>query len=198
MGNIAVIPARGGSRRIPRKNIRLFHGKPMLAYAIQVAQQSGIFDRIVVSTDDDQIARIAERYGAESLRRPPELAVDEVGTQEVFLHAVMRTDSNAALVACIYPCVPLLQRRDLTFATELLNEWQTKTAYVASVAIDPLRDIGNFYITTPKYLLSGLHIWTHWTRIYVMPRDRAIDINTPEDWALAEKMYADLQEKNRA
>ena len=75
--NVAIIPARGGSKRIPRKNIKLFHGKPMIAYAIQTAHASNLFDKLIVSTDDQEIADIARSYDAEiPFLRPKELSDD--------------------------------------------------------------------------------------------------------------------------
>ena len=75
--NVAIIPARGGSKRIPRKNIKEFCGKPMIAWSIEAAQKSGVFDRIIVSTDDEEIAEVARKYGAEvPFMRPEELSND--------------------------------------------------------------------------------------------------------------------------
>ena len=87
--NVAIIPARAGSKRIPEKNIRPFCGKPIIAYAIQTARDSGLFDRIIVSTESDKIARVATGWGAEvPFRRPAELATDFATTTDVILHAV--------------------------------------------------------------------------------------------------------------
>src|SRR5450759_4697697 len=86
--NIAVIPARGGSKRIPRKNIKHFCGKPMIAWSIEIAKASGLFDRIIVSTDDTEIAVVAKQWGAEvPFMRPAELSNDYAGTTEVIAHA---------------------------------------------------------------------------------------------------------------
>ena len=81
MSCVAIIPARGGSKRIPRKNIKPFAGKPIIAYSIEAALQSRLFDRVIVSTDDREIAAVAESFGAEvPFSRPPELADDHAGT----------------------------------------------------------------------------------------------------------------------
>lgn len=86
---VAVIPARGGSKRIPRKNIKPFHGKPLIAYSIEAALKSGLFEQVIVSTDDEEIAQIAQEYGAKvPFLRPKELADDYCGTQEVVSHAL--------------------------------------------------------------------------------------------------------------
>lgn len=133
--NIAVIPARGGSKRIPRKNILPFCGKPMLAYAIAAARASGLFEHVVVSTDDDEIAEVAMQHGASvPFRRPRELADDLTVTVPVIAHAakwfVDRGQAPAA-VCCIYPCVPLLLAQDLRGAYELFQ--QRNAAYVYPV-----------------------------------------------------------------
>ena len=80
---VAIIPARGGSKRIPRKNIKEFYGKPLISYSIETALASNLFDRVVVSTEDSQIASISESYGAEVQMRPKELSDDYTGTFEV-------------------------------------------------------------------------------------------------------------------
>jgi pseudaminic acid cytidylyltransferase len=123
---LAVIPARGGSKRIPRKNIRPFAGRPMIAWAIGGAQASGLFDRIVVSTDDPEIAAIAAGLGAEvPFMRPAGLSDDHAGTVEVIAHAIDTLATAgwpAREVCCIYACVPLLQPADLQLAHALLDE----------------------------------------------------------------------------
>jgi pseudaminic acid cytidylyltransferase len=133
MMNIAVIPARGGSKRIPRKNILPFLGKPMVAYAIEAARASGLFEHVVVSTDDDQIAEVAERHGATvPFRRPAALADDQTITVPVIGHAVQWfTDQGHAVAAacCIYPCVPLLQPQDLRDAHALFVQRDADYVY---------------------------------------------------------------------
>jgi pseudaminic acid cytidylyltransferase len=120
---LAIIPARGGSKRIPRKNIRDFAGRPMIGYAIAAARDAGVFDRIVVSTDDDEIAAIAKEQGADvPFMRPPELSNDTAGTVPVIQHAMQKLRCPAdAEVCCIYPGVPLLQAKVLREALDLLH-----------------------------------------------------------------------------
>lgn len=121
--NIAVIPARGGSKRIPRKNIRQFSGKPMIAYAISAARESGLFEHIVVSTDDQEIAEIARIEGAETpFIRPAELADDHTATVPVVAHVVKSCELmgwKAENFCCIYPCVPFMKAEDLVEALSL-------------------------------------------------------------------------------
>lgn len=111
--NVAIIPARGGSKRIPRKNIKSFLGKPMIAYSIEAAQASGVFDRIIVSTDDAEIADVARQFGAETpFVRPAEIADDHATTVEVIRHAVrFCLDENmpVSYACCIYATAPMLQ-----------------------------------------------------------------------------------------
>ena len=89
--NIAIIPARGGSKRIPRKNIKQFCGKPMIAWSIEAAKISGLFERIICSTDDEEIAFVAREFGAETpFLRPAELSDDHTGTIPVVSHAIKK------------------------------------------------------------------------------------------------------------
>jgi pseudaminic acid cytidylyltransferase len=122
---VAIIPARGGSKRIPKKNIREFCGKPMIAYSIEAAIQSAVFDRILVSTDDGEIAELAERHGAEApFRRPAELATDHATTVPVIRHAIEWCNANWAPVeraCCIYATAPFVQPHAIKTALELLN-----------------------------------------------------------------------------
>jgi pseudaminic acid cytidylyltransferase len=111
--NIAVIPARGGSKRIPRKNIKLFHGVPIIAYAINAARESKIFDEVYVSTDDEEIAEVATSFGATiPWMRPKDLSEDFVTTVSVMQDAVKKLKTNLINlenICCIYPATPLLQ-----------------------------------------------------------------------------------------
>ncbi len=136
---IAVIPARGGSKRIPRKNIRPFAGRPMIAHAIVIAQSSGLFDHVVVSTDDKDIARAATECGAEvPFVRPAELADDHTPTVPVIAHAIGACQAlgwRVDQVCCIYPAVPFLQGTDLVNALHILET--NGVDYVFPVAAFP-------------------------------------------------------------
>lgn len=119
---VALIPARGGSKRIPRKNIRPFHGRPMIAWVIDAARRSALFDRIVVSTDDDEIAAIARAHGALTpFVRGAELSGDHAGTTEVVQDAARRLalPGDAAL-CCLYATAVLVQPEDLRAGFEVL------------------------------------------------------------------------------
>jgi N-acylneuraminate cytidylyltransferase len=110
---LAIIPARGGSKRIPNKNIRDFVGKPLVAYSIEVAKASGLFDKIVVTTDNEEVANIAIDYGAEvPFIRPPELSNDVIGTRPVTNHAIRYVTEHfekPEFCCCIYATAPFLQ-----------------------------------------------------------------------------------------
>lgn len=110
---LAIIPARGGSKRIPNKNIRDFVGKPLVAYSIEVAKASGLFDKIVVTTDNEEVANIALDYGAEvPFIRPPELSNDVIGTRPVTNHAIRYVTEHfekPEFCCCIYATAPFLQ-----------------------------------------------------------------------------------------
>ncbi len=130
---VAVIPARGGSKRIPRKNIRFFCGKPMLAWSIEAAKASHCFDRIIVSTDDDEIAEVARSFGADvPFHRPVELANDYTGTIPVVAHAVewMRSQGDSpSVVCCIYATAPFLCVEDLHRGLQHLEETGANYAF---------------------------------------------------------------------
>jgi len=122
---LAVIPARGGSKRIPRKNIKSFAGRPIIAWSIDAAGDSGCFDRIIVSTDDAEIAAVARAAGAEvPFIRPAALADDHTGTIEVVRHAIEHESARRAvpeLVCCIYATAPMLAPVDLRAGLETLT-----------------------------------------------------------------------------
>ena len=128
---IAVIPARGGSKRIPRKNVKPFAGKPMIAHAIQAARASGLFEHVVVSTDDVEISGIAREWGAETpFARPLELADDHTPTVPVIAHAIsacLALGWEIDHACCIYACVPFIRIEDLKASFDLLE--RSKAAY---------------------------------------------------------------------
>lgn len=127
MKKIAIITARGGSKRIPRKNIRSFLGKPIMAYSIEAALQSGIFDEVMVSTEDEEIAELAERYGAKvPFMRSEKTAGDFAGTNDVLLEVLDEYEKRGECFesgCCIYPTAPFVTAEKLKKAMgELLEE----------------------------------------------------------------------------
>lgn len=133
---IAVIPARGGSKRIPRKNIKTFCGKPMIAWSIDAAQKSGCFDRIIVSTDDEEIAAVARSCGAEvPFIRPAELADDHTGTGAVVAHTIdwqQQHGEATGAVCCIYATAPFIRAEDLRRGLNALEQGGCEFAFTVT------------------------------------------------------------------
>lgn len=140
---VAVIPARGGSKRIPRKNIKPFCGKPMIVWSIEAAKASGCFDRVVVSTDDEEIAEVAKEYGAEvPFIRPPELSDDYAGTLPVIRHAVDWLQQNGEPVdyaCCIYATAPFICAENLEQGWELIQKEAISYAFSVTSYAFPIQ-----------------------------------------------------------
>lgn len=139
---LGVIPARGGSKRIPRKNIRPFGGLPMIAHSIRAAQASGIFDRIIVSTDDPEIADVARAHGADvPFVRPAELSNDHAATIPVIAHAAqwaVDAGLNPAAVCCVYATAPFVRPEDLRAAYQLLQSGDWAYTFAATSFAFPI------------------------------------------------------------
>jgi len=224
MGNIAIIPARGGSKRIPKKNIKLFYGKPLIAYSIESAKKSQLFEKIVVSTDDDAIANIALKYGATIIQRPKELADDFTPTQDVIQHALEVIDEPFDYLCTIYATAPFLDPKYLQKGYEKLQKSDAVIAFSATSMPFPIQrtfaikngrcemffpehffsrsqdleeayqDAGQFYWRNlkkeaPKITFSSQSI------PIVLPRYLVQDIDTQEDWKMAEVMFEVLQRR---
>lgn len=188
MPNVAIIPARGGSSRIPHKNRKLFHGKPIIAYSIMAAFDSGLFEEVIVSTDCEHIAFIAEAYGAKVQMRDEAHSKDEVGTQEVARYVLDQHEKKYELACVIYPTAPMLTAQDLILAMTAMSKARN---FVMSVSSAPLSDAGQFYLGRSEAFGTSVLIHPN-TAMYPIPANRVKDINTPEDWAQAEDMYAAL------
>lgn len=182
--SIALIPARGGSVRIPRKNIRPFHGKPIIAYSIEAAQDSGMFSDVIVSTDDAEIETVAIQYGAMVLRRVPDDGTR--GTQEVAKDVLDALDYDGP--ACvIYPTAPMLTGETLRKA---FLAWRIPFApYVVPVATW-LQDPGQFYLGEAWAFRQSVPL-IRAQMFQIDPRTEC-DINTIDDFLRAEKMFAAL------
>jgi N-acylneuraminate cytidylyltransferase len=139
---IAVVPARGGSKRIPRKNIRPFCGRPMIAWPIGAARESGLFDHVIVSTDDPEIAGTARDLGAEvPFMRPAELADDHAGTIPVMAHATSWAQAQGwpiEAVCCVYPTAPMISPDDLAEGLRLLTEGGRDFVFAATDFASPI------------------------------------------------------------
>ena len=137
---VAFIPARGGSKRLPRKNVAQFYGRPLLAHSIDAALECARFDRVVVSSDDDEILAIAHRHGAEGLRRSADLASDAAGVVAVvleFLDQQSRIGHMPSQLCCLYPAAPLRFAQDIAAVMDLLEPSQCDFALAVSGYAQP-------------------------------------------------------------
>ena len=158
---IAIIPARGGSKRIPRKNIKLFCAKPMIAWSIEAALQSGCFDQVIVSTDDQEIAEVARQYGATvPFMRPAELSDDHTGTVPVIQHAIEWVNAQGQPVeqaCCLYATAPFVSAEDINRGLDILDATQSDYAFSVTSYAFPiqrairLNDEGRVQMFNPEY-----------------------------------------------
>jgi pseudaminic acid cytidylyltransferase len=144
--NIAIIPARGGSKRIPGKNIKNFFGKPVIAHSIQAALASGVFDRVVVSTDSDEIASVAQEYGAEvPFLRPESLSNDYAATAPVIVHAMewlLSQGIDFKYACCLYAAAPFVQSQFLMQGLDIMGLHNCASCYsVASFPFPIMRGL---------------------------------------------------------
>ena len=161
---VAIIPARGGSKRIPKKNIKDFFGKPLIAYSIEVALASKVFEKVIVTTDDEEIANIAKKYGAEvPFLRPANLSDDFSGTTDVINHAVEYLESQGEsykYICTIYATAPLLQKEYLIKGYEKLKNSSAINAFSATTMPFPiqrtfkLNSAGRCEMFTPEHYMS--------------------------------------------
>ena len=163
MKNLAIITARGGSKRIPRKNIKDFLGKPIIAYSIEAALESGVFDEVMVSTDDEEIAEISRKYGAKvPFMRSEETSNDYATTADVINEVVDKYKEMGKqydIICCIYPTAPFITSEKLKKAMEeLLNSDSDALVPVVRFSFPPQRgfivDSGNLKFQYPQYALT--------------------------------------------
>lgn len=161
---VAIIPARGGSKRIPRKNIKIFSGLPIIAHSIKAAQDSELFDRIIVTTDDDEIADVARSFGAEiPFMRPKELSDDHTATIPVIAHAIQALQANGDEIetaCCIYATAPFIRSEDIIRAYHALIKHHKQYAFPVTTFPFPIwrgvkRDIeGNIQMFWPEHFAT--------------------------------------------
>ncbi len=155
---LAIIPARGGSKRIPRKNIKIFHGKPIIAYAIETALNSGLFDQVIVSTDDEEIAKIAMQHGASiPFMRSAKNSDDFASTSDVLLEILNDYQGKnipISLACCLYPTSPLIDETDLINAYEVFSKNQFDTLFSAVNYSYPVQ---RSFFLGPKQEIELLH-----------------------------------------
>lgn len=195
--NVCIIPAKGISRRIPRKNVCLFLGRPIILYSIQTAVLAGIFDEVWVSTDDLDIAEYAKSMDVQAIMRPPELCevgVPDCGTQEVTRHAIeflQASGKNVEMACCLYATAPLVNCRDLMQGRNALMRVPSPP-FSYSVGPDG-KDAGAFYFGHARAFIDRVDLYEYAAKVY-LPAERTCDINTPEDWHRAEELYVELHE----
>jgi len=225
--NIAIIPARGGSKRIPDKNIRPFCGKPIIAYSIEAAKATGLFDRVIVSTDSERIAEVATAYGAEV----PFLRDDSVSGDKAGLHSVMH-DALTRLadigIRCRYACcvlatAPLMLPEDIIRGHEAIREtgsqmslsvttftycifrglkrdeagkavmlWPENLTRHSQEFPEAFHDAGQFYWFDVLRFANDPKVFFSDAIPVFLPRWRVQDIDTLEDWELAEEIHRRL------
>lgn len=226
MKTLAIIPARGGSKRIPRKNVKTFMGRPIIAYSICAALDSGLFDEVMVSTDDKEIAAISSGLGAKvPFLRSAATSGDGATTRDVMLEVLgdySRCGKEFDRLCCIYPCAPLLTseilqesyrrfvetdadmlmpvvrysfpvQRALKIGADGLLEYREQSeADRRSQDLEPMfHDAGVFYWTKVRSYLVG-EVWHR--AFYEFPEIRVQDIDSEEDWRLAEVKYRVLND----
>jgi pseudaminic acid cytidylyltransferase len=216
MSQVAIIPARGGSKRIPHKNIKPFLGAPMLHWPIAAARAAQVFDRIIVSADDAEIADCARAAGVEALLRPDDLADDFTGVVPVIRHA-LGTLPDATCACLIYATAPFLLADDLragqaalkgaSFALSVttfpfpIQRAVMKTPDGRLIMAQPehaqtrsqdlpeaLHDAAMFAFGTRAAWFSEVPLFGRQTAPVEIPRHRVQDLDTPEDWIRAEYM----------
>jgi N-acylneuraminate cytidylyltransferase len=227
---IAIIPARGGSKRIPRKNIKMFSSKPIISYSIDAALKSNVFDEVMVSTDDEEIAEIAKKYGANvPFYRSKELSSDLAMTAPVLVEVLGQYEKlgqNFDYTCCIYPCAPFISSQRLKEGMDLLLESGAdsvlpvvKFSYppqrclvlrngklimlysenynVRSQDLEPhYHDVGQFYCLKSMSLKKEEKLFCEYTLPIVFRESEMQDIDTEEDWKIAEMKYKILHDRD--
>lgn len=226
--NVAVIPARGGSKRIPRKNIKYFLGKPIIAYSIASALDAGCFEEVMVSTDDREIADVAQRFGAKvPFLRSAETANDFASTADVMLEVLneyRRQDKKFEFACCIYPTAPFITAEKLKHAHDILLKTGADAAlpvvrfgypiqrammiednrlsmiwpeHINSRSQDLMpayHDCGQFYFIKIKRFLETRKLFGDYAVPIELMESEVQDIDTEEDWKIAEIKYQILQQ----
>lgn len=228
--SVCIITARGGSKRIPRKNVREFCGKPMLAYSVETAVASGIFDVVMVSTDDDEIADVARKYGAEVPFMRSEATSNDYATTADVLREVLsdygKCGDEFDTMCCLYPTAPFVQVSELKEASAMIEAGASSVIPVTSFDFPPLRgfrvgedgsleyafpefaqtrsqdlpemvhDCGRFYFAKVASFHETGGFITNNTRFLRIPSRLVQDIDTLEDWELAEQKYRAMTQED--
>jgi pseudaminic acid cytidylyltransferase len=229
---LAIIPARGGSKRIPRKNVKDFLGKPIISYSIEAALSSDLFDEVMVSTDDDEIKDVAIRYGAKvPFLRSPKNSDDFATTLDVIREVVTeynKLGKSFTIGCCLYPAAPFITSKNLNEAYSLLtlNHYDSvfpvlrygapiqrslkigpnkritmcfpESIHSRSQDLEPtFHDAGQFYWMNIPTILEKQRIWTDNSGGIEIREREGQDIDTLDDWTLAELKYTLLQSSKK-
>ena len=218
---LCVIPARGGSKRIPRKNVKDFLGKPLIAYSIEAALNSGVFERVIVSTDDAEIAYVAVKFGAQvPFMRDAALSDDYATSSDAVADAARRLGGGYSHVCCLYATAPLITGEILREAYGKFEEAECEFLFSSTEFSFPIQrairlgddgavnmfypqfaltrsqdlerayhDAGAFYFGTREAWLEKKPIFAAHSRAFLLPRNLVCDIDTPEDFEFAQKLY---------
>ena len=227
---ICIIPARGGSKRIPKKNIKFFLGKPIIAYSIQVALESNCFDEVIVSTDDPEISEVVKSLGANvPFIRPKFLANDYADTISVVKHAIEWFSDNGKLISevcCLYATAPFVTKQAILKSYDQMKETNAEYCFTVTSFVFPIQraikitsknrlemvnlkylktrsqdleefyhDAGQFYWGKAETFRQQKPIFSKYATPYILPRHFVVDIDTYEDWKLAELKYQILQKR---
>ncbi|MBS4275116.1 pseudaminic acid cytidylyltransferase [Campylobacter vulpis] len=220
MKNLCIIPARGGSKRIPRKNIIDFCGKPLMSYSIENALNSGVFEEVVVSSDDEEILQVAETFGARALMREKELSDDFSSSSKVIKSVSEKIGAGYENICCLYATAPLLNAKLLKEAYEEFIKSDFSFLFSAVEFDYPIQrafylkekkvymfdesqyfarsqdlerayhDAGAFYFGKKEAWLKEEMIFTPNSSVYVLARNLVCDIDTPQDLEFAKKLFA--------
>lgn len=178
MSVLAVIPARGGSKRVPRKNLLPFRGKPLLAWTVKEARKSKHIDTLILSTDDDEIARLGRSLGVQILYRPDALATDEARSEDVMRHAA-KCFPGYEWVVLLQPTSPLRLAFDIDTCVSIAKECGLAVSYSESVQRN-----GAVYVAEAQWLERGENFIDPLPRAsqYIMPNSRSLDIDSEVDF----------------
>lgn len=220
---VAIITARGGSKRIPRKNIKLFLGHPIIKYSIEAALNAGCFSEVMVSTDDDEIANIALKLGAKvPFMRSPATSNDFATTADVIEEVLLQYQERKQVftfLCCIYPTAPFVTNKRLAEAMTLLSEtgvdavlpvtrfsypiqralkmedgkvsmiWPENYKARSQDLMPAYHDCGQFYCLRSEYLLKNKILFAENSKAIEIPESEVQDIDTEEDWKMAEMKF---------
>jgi len=226
--NIAILPARSGSKRIKNKNFKLFAGLPMISHPIKIAKKTNLFDKIYISSDNPKILKLYKSYGAtDFILRPKNLSGDNTVTKPVIEHAIkhiIKKKIKVDYICCIYPCTPFLRKDILLNSFKLLNKNNKNFVYPVIKYPHPIqRSLGMYedkkiFFREPKYELTktqnlktyyhdagqfywgSKEVWLSNKRMHSngfgfdITDHLSVDIDYPEDWKFAEKVYSSLND----